>query len=94
MTTLIEVTTLGEDLFLSKTWDAIMTLHGRQRLYGDPKYYNVGRKRWKDRERHSEPTCSLISFKAKLNANPRVDGEDRHKFSYNVRIKKQKSPYD
>lgn len=84
--TLINISTIG-DLLWSKKVDAIMTRESRKRLYGDLLYKNVGQGRWQERETHSEPTCRHIKFKAKLNDNPRIDAESRHKFSYNVRVR-------
>jgi hypothetical protein len=83
--TLIEVETKGEHFFWSKKIDAIMTKHSRKRLYGDLLYWSRKGQKWRERETHPDSTCTLISFKAKYNDG--IDGENRHKFSYNVRVR-------
>jgi len=81
--TLVQVDTVGADLVWSLQRDAVMTLHDHSDKYGELRYSNGSD--WLRREEYDKPNCRRIRFKAKHNAGGK-DGE-RHKFSYNVRLR-------
>lgn len=72
----------------SQDVDAIKTLHSHRRLYGDLRYYKPKTEDkpedWQKRQTYDLPFCHMIRFKAKRKKGTK---EERHKFSYNVRLK-------
>ena len=81
--TLVQVETFGPDLSWSLTRDAVMTLHDHSDKYGELRYWNGSA--WRRREDFDQPSCKRIRFKAKHNAGGPAN--ERHKFSYNVRLR-------
>ncbi|HEX8572484.1 MAG TPA: nucleotide synthetase [Allosphingosinicella sp.] len=81
--TLIQVDTVGADLFWSLHKDAVMTLDDHSPTYGELRYWNGSR--WLKRENFDQPSCQRIRFKALHHAKG-VPGTG-HKFSYNVRLR-------
>ncbi|HEX6376193.1 MAG TPA: nucleotide synthetase [Allosphingosinicella sp.] len=81
--TVVQVDTFGPHLSWSLIRDAVTTLDDHSDLYGELRYFDGSN--WVRREDFGGRVCTRIRFKAKFNDG--ASDYERHKFSYNVRLR-------